>query len=369
MTMPSHPEPGDNLSCDKGDPSIRTAMRPFTISIRRVSALVNSKSIITVIAITLGAVVTTGAIVAVRSSPHSQLIPDSPEWHRLHPVYAAPLPVRTQSYLGAYETTSPNSYKGMRTFAKTIGRTPNLALYYSGWWEPFRTSFAREAYNSGATPVVQIDPSNPPHNMVSIAGIVAGEYDSYLESFADEVADFGHQVVVGFGHEPDGKWYTWGQDYISPAVWVAAWQHIVEVFRQQGAYNVTWLWTMNVLGNQTHPLSAYWPGSSYVNWVGIDGYYQHPDSTYAQVFGPTIVAIREFTKAPILIAETAVTKTNMRPSQIAGMDAGIRSFENLGIIWFDMNVPDLPYRLEGDEGAIAVFRRMIRPWQLEQPGA
>jgi mannan endo-1,4-beta-mannosidase len=335
--------------------------------IRRLAALTKSKTVVTAIAVTFGAAAATGLIVVTKSPHTSSPAPGSPAWHRLHPVYAPPLPVRSQAYLGAYESTSPHSYTGMRLFAHTVGRAPNLALYYSGWWEPFRLSFAREAYAAGATTVVQMNPSNPPHNTVSIAGIVAGEYDSYLEDFADKVADFGHQIVIGFGHEPDGKWYPWGQEYVSPSVWVAAWQHIVEVFRQQGAHNVTWLWTMNVLGNQTHPLSAYWPGASYVTWVGIDGYYQHTENTYSQVFGPTIVAVREFTDAPILIAETAVGTVDTKTAKIVDIYKGTRAFGNLGMIWFDMDVPGEPYRLEGHNSAVEVFRRLIQPWRLEHP--
>jgi mannan endo-1,4-beta-mannosidase len=336
--------------------------------IRRLTALMTIRAASATIALALGAVVTAGVIISIQSSSHaSSPAPDSPAWHRLHAVYAPPLPVRPQAYLGAFETTSPHSYSGMLLFTRTVGQAPNLATYYSGWWEPFWTSFAQESYAAGATTVVQIDPSNPPHNTVSIAGIVNGEYDSYLETFADEVADFGHQVIIGFGHEPDGKFYPWGEDHVSPSLWVAAWQHIVEVFRQQGAYNVTWLWTMNVLGSQTHPLSAYWPGSSYVNWVGIDGYYQHSGNTYAQVFGPTIVAIREFTKTPILISETAVGPMDKERSQIADLYAGSATYGTLGFIWFDMDVPGYPYRLEGDGSATAVFRKLAEGWRLARP--
>ena len=64
----------------------------------------------------------------------------------------------------------------MQLFAHTAGRAPDLALYDSAGGEPFRTSFAQEAYAAGATTVVQLDPSNPPHNTVSIVGIVTGEY-------------------------------------------------------------------------------------------------------------------------------------------------------------------------------------------------
>ena len=371
MTIPFPPqpaEPDDGRAPSEGRHATeQRAGRSLTAAlIRRAAALTNSTTAITAIAVVLGAAATTSVVIVESSPPHtSSPAPDTPAWHRLHPVYAPPLPVRPQAYLGAYEPTSPHSYRGMKLFAHTAGQAPNLALYYSGWWEPFMTSFAQEAHAAGATPVIQIEPSNPPHNTVSIAGIVAGEYDSYLENFADKVADFGHQVVIGFGHEPDGSWYPWSEKYVTPAVWVAAWQHIVEVFRRQGTGNVTWLWTMNVLGNQTYPISAYWPGASYVNWVGIDGYYRHPYSTYAQVFGPTIVAIRKVTNAPILISETAIAKITTEASEIADMCTGIRTFEDLGFIWFDMSKPNEPYRLEGEDGAIAVLQRQIRPWRLE----
>ena len=55
---------------------------------------------------------------------------------------------------------------------------------------------------------------------------------------------------------------------------------------------MTWLWTVNII-NDTHSGSIpgpepWWPGSSYVNWVGIDGYYLKPSWKFAPLFGPTI---------------------------------------------------------------------------------
>ena len=78
---------------------------------------------------------------------------------------------------------------------------------------------------------------------------------------------------------------------------MAAWRHIVTVFRQQGADNVTWLWTVNIVdqkGGIPSP-AAWWPGASYVTWVGIDGYYLKPSWKFAPLFGPTIKAVRHLT--------------------------------------------------------------------------
>ena len=40
----------------------------------------------------------------------------------------------------------------------------------------------------------------------------------------------------------------------------------------------------------------WWPGNSYVNWVGIDGYYLKPSWSFAPLFGPTIGAVRGLTE-------------------------------------------------------------------------
>ena len=79
----------------------------------------------------------------------------------------------------------------------------------------------------------------------SVPAIAAGAYDGYLRSYADSVRDFGHPVVIGFGHEMNAPWYSWGYGHVRPSTFVAAWRHIVTLFRGQGADNVTWLWTIN----------------------------------------------------------------------------------------------------------------------------
>ena len=52
---------------------------------------------------------------------------------------------------------------------------------------------------------MQIDPT-----LASVADIAAGDYDIYLSTYADAVRDFGHPVVIGFGHEMNADWYSWG---------------------------------------------------------------------------------------------------------------------------------------------------------------
>ena len=64
-----------------------------------------------------------------------------------------------------------------------------------------------------------------------------------------------------------------------PGAFVAAWRHIVNVFRSQHGSNVTWLWTLNryiAKPNRIGPLRNGGRANAYVNWVGIDAYYSSP---------------------------------------------------------------------------------------------
>jgi len=269
---------------------------------------------------------------------------------------AAPKPVtlprRPAAYVGVYAPGAPHSYAGVTTFAADTGVKPSVVVYYSGWFEAFQVGFAAAAARHNAVPLVQIDPTG-----VSLAAIASGQYDAYLRSYASAVKAFGARVILSFGHEMNGTWYSWGYQQTSPAMFVAAWRHIVTMFRQQGADKVTWLWTVNVIDTAAGiPSPApWWPGSSYVNWVGIDGYYFKSAWTFASLFGPTITAVRMLTLQPIFVSETGAAPAAGKPAKITDLFAGIHSYGLLGFVWFNAN-QRRDWRLNSP-AAIAAFAR------------
>jgi mannan endo-1,4-beta-mannosidase len=265
-----------------------------------------------------------------------------------------PSSASSKFYIGVYQPGVPGSYAGLTSFAKTTGVHPNIALYYSGWLESFQVRFADSAARHGAMPLIQVDPTG-----VSLASIAAGHYDSYLRSYADSVRSFGRKVILGFGHEVNGYWYGWGYTHTPANVFVAAWRHIVDVFRQQGADNVIWMWTVNIIHPGSRAIanpSRWWPGSSYVNWIGIDGYYYRPSWTFAPLFGPTIKIVHSLsgTPIPILVSETGAPAGD-QPAKIANLFAGIRAYGLLGFVWFDAN-GSKDWALSSP-AAIAAFRK------------
>jgi hypothetical protein len=278
----------------------------------------------------------------------------------------ATLPTGLASYLGVYETGPPHTYQPVAEFTRVAGRQPNLVGYYSGWGETFQTSFARRVSAHGAVTILQWDPTD-----ASVAAIAAGDYDSYLRSFADSVRGFGKPVVIGFGHEMNATWYTWGYGQVPPRTFVAAWRHVVRLFRGRGADNVTWLWTINADLPTTGPIASWWPGAGYVSWVGIDGYYYIPGDTFGSVFGKTIAQVRAITNKPVLLSETAVGPGAGQSAKIANLFTGMRQYGTLGLVWFDIAQNDGRYhqdwRIENSPAAEAAFRRAATSLTLASP--
>lgn len=267
--------------------------------------------------------------VAVR---HDRSAADKP----LRPISmrSATLSGKPATYLGVYAAQVPQSYAGVTAFTTATGVRPNLVAFYSGWLEGFPAGFAATAAKEGAVPLVQIQPTG-----VDLASIASGRYDDYLSSYAEAVRAYGRPVVLSFAHEMNGSWYSWGFRRTPPATFVAAWRQVVTVFRAVGADNVTWLWTVNIINDTGRGIipnpAPWWPGNSYVTWVGIDGYYFQSSWRFVPLFGPTIAAVRAVTGDPILISETAAPPNSSQPAKVADLFAGVRAYKLLGFVWFD----------------------------------
>jgi mannan endo-1,4-beta-mannosidase len=270
----------------------------------------------------------------------------------------APVPVPASPLVGVYEPGAPGSWAPVAGFAGATGVKPGIVVYYSPWKDPFAASFAQTAWDHHAYTLVQLQPDG-----VTLASVAAGDSDAYLRAYAGDVVAFGHPVILSFGHEMNGTWYSWGYGHATPAAFVAAWRHVVRLFRAAGAANVTWLWTVNSVTGASSALRQWWPGAAWVNWTGIDGYYFRAADTFGSVFGSTIAGIRAFSGAPLLIAETAVGTTADRESQISALFAGVAAERLAGVVWFDAaqhaGLYHQDWRLEDDPGARTAFTTAV----------
>ena len=254
-----------------------------------------------------------------------------------------------------YEPSSPGSYTQLDQFTAAAGVRPAIVSYYSPWGMGFQVQFAGQARAHGAEVLVQMQPG-------SCQAVTSGASDGYLRRYATVVRAFRHPVILSFGQEFNGGWYPWGYGRCAPAQFVAAWRHVVDVFRAGGAGNVTWLWDANVEYAGSPPLADWWPGASYVDWAGLDGYYAYPGDTFATLFAPSAAAIRAFTGKPLLIAEAGVTAVD-GPGRLDDLFRGASAAGAAGLVYFDVTQSGDPehqdWRLEDSPLMLAAFRTLV----------
>ncbi len=282
---------------------------------------------------------------------------------RPHSAVAQREPVRSvQTSVVASDHAAPvllgvfsPSTASLNAFTHALGRQPDLILTYSTWGGGFPSDFAFHAGQRGAKAMVDLDPGHE-----SLQRIASGEDDAYLRKYASQVKAFGQPVVIAFAHEMNGAWYPWGYTHVAPATYVAAWRHVVTTFRHAGARNVKWMWEVNRNSPRTARIHNFWPGPSYVDWVGISGYYFTRYDTFSNMFGGVLREVRALTSKPVLIAETAAGPTAGKAAKIPNLFAGIRKNHLLGLVWFDVHQHNGLYhqdwRLETDAKAVRAFR-------------
>lgn len=219
------------------------------------------------------------------------------------------LPPAGMIYLGAYVNSSglPHAAGPAATqaFESQIGRKLALDMVYHDFLTRFPGRGGLDDYANGRIPVYSWDCG------LSNAQVAAGAADTTLRLQAQSIAAYGWPIFVRYMWDMNlselalsrSACYDRSTDgfsgYFSPTEFIAAWQHIRQIFTQEGAVNAVWLWSVSDGGN---PIGPYYPGNSQVDWVGMDVY----DSTGA-AFGPTFSTMYNVLATynkPIMISET-----------------------------------------------------------------
>jgi hypothetical protein len=265
-----------------------------------------------------------------------------------------------RKYFGVYtEKNKDNSAAQIKGFGTHLGVKPNIVKHYHTWDQAYPAKWASATWKAGALPQVEIEPFG-----VDLGTIAQGKSDAYLVKYAKDVRKLNIPVTLSFGHEFNGWWYDWGTKKTTPAKFVAAWKHIHDVFKKQGATNVIWLWSPNVVYPMPKvSLKAYYPGNAYVDWVGLSGYYKSAaHAKFSTLFDPSIKVVRKFSKKPIILAETASPKGRRHNADIADLLTGIAKRKGvIGLIWFNLKKPgELDYRIEsGGASSVKLFKRYL----------
>jgi hypothetical protein len=258
-------------------------------------------------------------------------------------ISAAALTHPDGKYFGIEADGSPDSLAPVQEVAASVGRNPNLLGQYLEWGRPFDQAAAARTASYGALYYMAWEPFG-----TTVASIANGASDAYVRGVARSVAAFHDPVAISFGHEMNGNWYPWGTAQASAAEFVAAWRHIHDLFAAAGSDNVIWVWNPNIVNPMPDvKLAPYWPGSAYVNWVGVTGYFATTGPhTFSGVYGPTLAEVRKFTSDPVLIAETAVETGADEVASIRNLIGGVKANGDvLGFIWFNYDKDGVDWTL------------------------
>lgn len=123
-----------------------------------------------------------------------------------------------------------------------------------------------------------------------LAEIAAGAHDSDLRSTATALKNIGGPVKLRPFAEMNGDWSPWSVANAEPSVsshseWIAAWRHLVGIFRAAAATNVQFVWCPNSVDEpKSNRLENYWPGAEWVDLLGVDAYnWGNPWRTHRQI--------------------------------------------------------------------------------------
>lgn len=272
---------------------------------------------------------------------------------------------------GLVEDGFPQTTTGLATVVNLVGRQPNFMETYVHWgggWGALTQAlpFIQGTFAQGATPVVtwlSDDPSISNESAYDLANIANGAFDPYLISWADGLRTLGRQVFIRFDSEMNGNWssYSIGKDGQKAADYVNAWRHIHNVFAQQGANNVRWVWSPNVEYTGSTPLRSLYPGDAYVDWLALDGYNWGTTNSngwhsFADVFFPSIADIESISHRPVMLAEVGCTEVGgSKAAWITDMFAQLKNRPDIqAFIWFDMN-KETDWRIVSSSTSAAAF--------------
>lgn len=145
-----------------------------------------------------------------------------------------------------------------------------------------------------------------------LRSINKGYVDDYIRKTARDLRTFERPIRLRFGHDmihddhPDTQgWFSW-QDRAEE--YKAAFRRVHDIFIEENALNVEFVWAPNYRPALFEVLKRYYPGPEYVDWIGINGYNWKGESFDEMFKMPykTIVEHPEFFgNKPIMIAEFA----------------------------------------------------------------
>jgi len=135
----------------------------------------------------------------------------------------------------------------------------SACVYFSNEWgngRAFPLATASWIHAEGRIPYIRLMLRSTSDQYVAepvftLERIARGDFDSNLAAWGRAAHTFATPLIVEYGTEANGQWFSWngfwhGRSANGPALFRAAYRHIVQVIRGAGANNITCVFRLNV---------------------------------------------------------------------------------------------------------------------------
>ncbi|UCC67136.1 MAG: beta-mannanase [Armatimonadota bacterium] len=289
----------------------------------------------------------------------------------------------------------------VESYERAVGKNVAWVAFSHNWYRS--TAFPRETAEwireMGSLPYVRLmlrEEENRASDRFSLEAVLQGRLDAQLRAWGRGAREFGTPLIVEFGTECNGEWFPWNglhhgagrRDGFGdpgkpdgPERFAAAYRHIVEVVRGEGASNITWVFHVDATDDPDvswNRFENYYPGDEYVDWVGVSAYGpQQPTDDEAESFREQMDGcyprLERLAKTkPVIVAEFGCTAGSpaARPEKwaAAALDGilGGRWPRVMGFSWWnerwendDNPEHDTTMRVEDTPALAAVFSEKL----------
>ncbi len=301
----------------------------------------------------------------------------NPETQEFYQRFFSPL---SRLQWGIYEYSAGENFDFLESLEKQLDYQFHILV----WYKSLNTSLPRElmdrAYAKDKyleltfhTEVAGAD------NRSVMYDILNGHYDDYFSQYARDIKAFGHPVLFRLNNEMNGDWCSWSSWHSSkdPELFKAVWRHIYQIFEANGVDNCLWVFNPNEIsfpGFKWNHYLAYFPGSEYVDIVGLTGYntgnYFNGESwrSFETIYDPIYGPYMQVFDYPFIITEFACSSFGgNKEAWIIDMFGELYRYPNIKVAnWFNgidrdsAGNPARIYRLDESPAYVSAFSRGLK---------
>jgi hypothetical protein len=243
---------------------------------------------------------------------------------------------------------------------------PAVIAWTQSWSDPLFYDDQRAAVlGVGAVPLIYWTSIGDSRRR-SLTDIASGKDDAYLRQSAELVKTWPGEVMIAVDPEMNVRHSVYGTSSASntAAEFIAAWRHVVSVFRSQGVKNVLWVWAPNVNCQGGCNFQGYYPGNSWVDWVGLVGFnyaadHELPWMTFSELFRSSYDELSSLSNKPMLIAATSSTAAG--GNKAIWITEAFKTIDTMtrvhAVVWFDRK-KELNWRFNSSSSALHAFQQV-----------